>query len=122
MYAGRLRHRVTVLARVENRDPAGGIDYDWNVFADQVPASIQPARVLQAFGGAQQQQNYDVLIEMRWMEGLRTSMRIEWADADGGSPTPVKHYEITGVRNADEVRHHVFLQCIERQADGWRRA
>ncbi len=118
---GQLRHRIRIESRVEGRDAAGGIDYSWMTFADRVPAAIEPARVVQAFGGAQQQENYDVLIRLRWMPGLRSSMRVVWDAAEDGSPTAEKVYEITGVRMRDEVRHEVFLHCIERQADGWRK-
>lgn len=118
---GALRHRIRIEQRAEGRDLAGGIDYQWSTFADQVPASIEPARVIRAFGGAQEQENYDVLIRIRWMPDLDTSMRVCWDYAEDGSPTSTKTYEITGVRTDREIRHVVNLQCIERQADGWRK-
>lgn len=118
---GELRHRVRIEQRVDGRDQSGGIDYQWLTFADNVPAKIDPARVIRAFGGAQEQENYDVLIRIRWMPGLRTSMRVCWDYAEDGSPTSTKTYEITGVRVESEIRHVVNLQCIERQADGWRK-
>lgn len=121
MRAGNLRHRITIWQRIETRDAAGGIDYSYSVFASRVPARIEPARVMTSFGGAQQQNNFDVLISLRWMPGVRTSMRVTWQDAESGSPTAEKVYEITGVRVRDEVRHEQFLHCVERQADGWRR-
>lgn len=119
--AGRLRHRIRIEQRTEGRDLSGGIDYTWTTFADRVPAAIEPARVLRSFGGAQEQENYDVLIRIRWMSGLRSTMRVIWDAAEDGSPTAEKTYEITGVRTNHEVRHEVFLQCIERQSDGWRK-
>ena len=118
---GALRQRIRIEQRTEGRDLAGGIDYSWTTFADHVPASIEPARVIRAFGGAQEQENFDVLIRIRWMAGLRTSMRVCWDYAEDGSPTATKTYEITGVRDDREIRHVTYLQCIERQADGWRK-
>lgn len=118
---GKLRHRIRILQRVNGRDAQGGIDPQWLVFADRVPAAIEPARAIQSFGGAQLQENFDTLIRVRWMPGLRTSMRVEWDQGIEGSPESYKSYEITGVRTRDEVRNEVFLQCIERQAEGWRK-
>lgn len=119
---GDLRHRICIWQRVEGRDSQGGIDYGWTVFADRVPAAIEPARAIKAFGGAQEQENFDVLIRVRWQNGLRSSMRITWDQWIPGSPQSEKAYEIVGVRTRDEIRHEVFLQCIERQAEGWRKA
>lgn len=121
MRAGDLRHRVRIESRVDGRDAHGGIDYQWVVFADRVPASIEPARAIQAFGGAQLQENFDTLIRVRWMPGLRSSMCVTWDQGIEGSPESYKYYEITGVRTRDEIRHEVFLQCVERQAEGWRK-
>lgn len=121
LQAGQLRHRIRIEQRSESRDASGGINYTWTPFADRVPASIEPARVIAAFGGDQRQENYDVLIRVRWMSGLRTSMRVVWSDAEDGSPTAEKIYEVTGVRVGAEVRHEVFLHCVERQAEGFRK-
>lgn len=119
---GDLRHRIRIWERVEGRDAHGGIDYSWTVFADRVPAAIEPARAIRAFGGAQEQENFDVLIRIRWQRGLRSSMHVTWDQGEEGSPQSEKVYEIIGVRVRDEIRHEVFLQCIERQAEGWRKA
>lgn len=122
MKAGELRHRICIWQRVEGRDAQGGIDYGWTVFVDREPAAIEPARAIKAFGGAQEQENFDVLIRVRWRPGLRSNMRITWDQGIEGSPQSEKAYEVTGVRTRDEIRHEVFLQCIERQAEGWRKA
>lgn len=120
MKAGDLRHRVTIQSRVENRGAAGGIDYGWQNFAT-IWAAIEPARAFRTFGAAQEQESFDTLIRIRYLSGVRSSMRVLWEPPDAASPPETKTYEITGVRTRDERRGEMFLQCIERQADGWRK-
>lgn len=119
---GSLRHRITIEQRSEGRDSAGGIDYDWEPVAIRIPASIEPARVLTSFGGGQIQSDYDTLIVIRWRPGLRDTMRVVWEVAyELGSPNSTKYYEVMGVRVVEEKRRWVYLQCMQRQADGFRK-
>jgi len=120
MKAGDLCHRVTLQSRTEGRDSMGGIDYSWQNFAT-IWAAIEPARAFRTFGAAQEQEAFDTLIRIRYLSGVRSTMRVLWEPPDSGSPTVPKTYEIVGVRTRDERRTEMFLQCIERQADGWRK-
>lgn len=115
-----LRHLITIDSRVENKDAAGGIDYSWVPFAT-VRAAIEPARVLKTFAAAQEQESYDTLIRIRYLPGVRSTMRVRLVRPENGVDSLTKVYEITGVRLSDEVRYELYLQCVERQSEGFRR-
>lgn len=40
--AGRLRHRIRIEERVDTRDEEGGVEEDWVLFKDSVPAEVVP--------------------------------------------------------------------------------
>lgn len=115
--AGRLDKRVTLQSRVEGRDATGGVA---DTYADlaTVWGAIEPARAYRTFGSAQEQENHDTLIRIRYLQGVRATSRVLWTTYEGD----VKTYEVIGVRLENEHRgSYMYLQCIERQADGWRR-
>lgn len=114
-----LRHRIKIQSRIENRDAAGGIDFAWADYAE-VWAAIEPARVVASFAAAQLQRDFDTLITIRYLPGMRTSMRILFERYDG-TELVTKTYEVMGVRLVDEIQYEMLLQCLERQADGWRK-
>lgn len=118
--AGKLDKRVNIQSRVSSQDAAGGMQFSYTQFAT-VWAGIEPARVLgtfRSFGGAQEQENHDTLIQIRYLAGVRSDMRVQWVTPEGSTKT----YEVIGVRLSSENRGRwMFLQCIERQGDGWRK-
>lgn len=113
--AGHLDKRVTLLSRTEGRDAAGGIAFSFGQYAT-VWGSIEPSRAYQKFGGAQQQEGHDTLIKIRYMPGVRSSMIVRYTTPEADT----KYYEVIGVRLEKESRRgYLFLQCDERQGDGW---
>lgn len=113
--AGKLTKRVTLQSRTDGKDANGGVSYTWPDFVT-VWACIEPARAYRTFGAAQEQENHDTLIQIRNIAGVRSTMRVKWTTPEGA----VKYYEIVGVRQAYEDRKSwMYLQCIERQDDGW---
>lgn len=116
--AGDLTHRVTFWSRTNARDANGGQVPGWAALAT-VWAAIEPARVLRSFGGAQEQENYDTLIRIRYLASVRSSMKATWEVPDAGSPPETKTYQVIGVRTKDERRGEMFVHCIERQGDGF---
>lgn len=115
--AGSLDKRVTLQSRDVARDATGGIDYQWADF-QTVWASIEPARAIRSFGAAQEQEAHDNLIKIRYLPGVRTTMRVLWMTPEGSAKT----YEVLGVRLERESRRgFLYLQCVERQEDGWRK-
>lgn len=113
--AGRLNKRVTLRERADGQDATGGIQFTFSDF-QTVWASIEPSRAYQRFGGAQQQEGHDTLILIRYLEGVRSTMVVRWQTPEGD----YKYYEVIGVRLANEDRKKwMYLQCNERQGDGW---
>lgn len=115
--AGMLDKRVTIQSRAVAQGAAGGMEFVYSDFAT-VWAGIEPARAFRTFGGAQEQEAHDTLIKIRYLPGARSSMRVLWTTPEADTKT----YEVIGVRLAEENRGRwMFLQCVERQADGYRK-
>lgn len=113
--AGKLDKRVTLRSRLTTQDSTGGQVFTFSDFVT-VWAAIEPSRAYQRFGGAQVQEGHDTLIKIRYIVGVRSSMVVRYQTFEGDD----KYYEVIGVRLDNENRKGwMYLQCNERQGDGW---
>lgn len=120
MRAGRLRHRVTIQRRVESRNSFGEQIATWEDVAYNVPASVEPLQGREYFAAAQVQSTVEVRIRLRYMPGIRTTMRVLHAVEVVGSPQAVRYYNIEAVLNIDERNRELNLMCSARDDDGFR--
>lgn len=102
MRAGTLRHRVTVEHKAETRDPYGGVESAWSVFASSVPAAILPISGREFFASEANQAEVTAKIVMRELPGLLPSMRIVH---DG------TQYNIRAILHDATLQRHVVCMC-----------
>lgn len=75
--AGRLRHRVTIEARDEVKDPrTGAVEYTWAPVFSDVPAAVEPLSGREYIAAQQLQSEVTVRVTMRWRAGLDPKQRI----------------------------------------------
>jgi len=72
---GDYRHVVEIQVRSEVKDAAGEAADTWNVFARR-RAAIQRTPGDEVFASAQRGGRVPVVLRLRWMEGVRTAMRL----------------------------------------------
>lgn len=73
----RLRHRITLEIPGLTQDPVGGeMIPGWQVFAENVPASIEPLSARDFIAAQANQSEITARIVMRYREGILPTMRI----------------------------------------------
>ena len=81
IYAGRLRHRVTIERRADVQNPDNGeMVPQWQVVADDVPASIEPLSVREFIAANAEQTKISARIVMRFRSQIDHTMRIVHKD------------------------------------------
>lgn len=89
MQAGRLRYQVAIDHCVITRDADGDPVERWYVFANNIPADIVPLSARELMAAAATQSEVTANIKIRWLPGLKASMRVRRLD-DG------RYYNIAG--------------------------
>lgn len=101
--AGFLRHSVTIQSRTDVSDGRGGSAPTWGTHV-AVWANVSPVSSGEAFSAGQLQGSITHRVTLRYQSGITTGMRVLW-----GSRVLL----IEGVRNLDEERRVVVLDCRE---------
>jgi SPP1 family predicted phage head-tail adaptor len=116
MRAGLLRERVTIEQRVEVQSASGAVTWTWEPFCANVPARVQHLRGALRFQAAQLGRGQSVLVTVRYMPGVRTTMRLAWNPECSGD---VQYLEIGNTMQSED-RRELQLDCWLRSDDGYR--
>ena len=75
--AGRLRHRIMIQQKVEERDSNGALIESWQIVAglDQLPAEVAPLSTREFISAQSMQSEVRGRIRIRYREGLTATMR-----------------------------------------------
>jgi SPP1 family predicted phage head-tail adaptor len=104
--AGSLRHRVNIESLQETQDAVTGERIEtWTTLYSSIPASVEPLSVKEYLASQQMQSEVSVRITIRFVAGLRPTMRIRH-----GSVV----YNMAGVLpDLDSGREYLTIPCIE---------
>lgn len=103
MRAGELRHRVTIQKNQPIRNSYGEMEDAWINFAT-VWASIEGISGREYFMAHQTQAQTDYRIKMRYIDGVKPSMRVIYG---------VRIFNIQSVLDPDGRRKELHLMCKE---------
>jgi phage head-tail adaptor, putative, SPP1 family len=121
MLAGSLRHRIRIERKQESRNDFGETTWAWVPFTPWIPASIEPLQGREFFAAQQVQGALSARIRIRYVPGVRTSMRaVHEIEVGAGSPSVARYYNIEAVLNLNERNREIHLMCSQREADGFR--
>jgi head-tail adaptor len=113
--AGKLRHRVNIMALSLARDSFGGYQINQStVFASHVPASIETLSGRELLSAQTKVSQVTHRIRLRWMPGIVPQQNIQWPTSGGAEYD--QFFQIQAVENPDGIRHMLMLLCIERVA------
>lgn len=98
-----LRHRITFQSLVRTPDGQGGFTESWVNFAS-VWAKIEPSSARERYFSQQIQPTITHKLTIRWLEGLKTEMRISYLD---------RIFQIHGIRREDERRFFMMIDAEE---------
>lgn len=98
---GNLRERVTLQDSTTTQDGFGGTIHEWHDVAE-VWARVEPMKQGEHLIAGGIQTVTDVLVHIRHRADVTTTWRLIWQG---------KTYNITGVRNLDERRAFLALDC-----------
>tara|TARA_B100000749_G_C18177654_1_gene362532 strand:- start:115 stop:456 length:342 start_codon:yes stop_codon:yes gene_type:complete len=98
---GNLRERVMLQQATTTTDGYGGTVYEWHDVAE-VWARVEPVKSAEEFIAGGIQTVTDVLVHIRFHPDVTTAWRLIWQG---------QTYGITGVRNLDERRAFLALDC-----------
>ena len=75
--AGELDQRIVIEAVIEGTGPYGGVETVWSEFAS-VWARVIPLRGDESFEAARTNAVRVIKVKLRWLDGVRTTMRLVW--------------------------------------------
>lgn len=107
MQAGKLRHLVTIEYQRSDQGETGEVHADpkWYRFKI-VNAAVVPLTGRELFNAEQVQPDVNTRVEMRYLEGLTSAMRVNY---DG------RILNIASVIDLEERHREMHLMCIERK-------
>jgi SPP1 family predicted phage head-tail adaptor len=126
MQPGKLRHRITIQAPVEQQDAAGQVRIvDWTNLASRISAEVLPDRAGEFFEARQVQATTNALIRLRYRPGIAednpnaTKIRVVHHIKDG-PPAIAEYWDVQGIVHVQERFRELRLMCLKREEDGWR--
>ncbi len=121
METGSLRHKVDIERPVEVRGELGGTSEQFELFLENIWASVEPLSPSEYFAAAQVQSETSVRIRIRYRPGITSTMRVRQLVSRGSSPSQYRYFSIEGeplsVLGRDREIH---LMCKLREAEGFR--
>ena len=105
MNAGKLRHEVVIQDETRAPDSHGQMVPTWASF-QATYAKIQNLRGNELLVAQQINAKIDTKILIRWVSGLRATMRIQ-ATHDGGT----RYYNIISINTIDEIEETQEIMC-----------
>lgn len=118
--AGKYRRRVTIQKPIQVQDSTGGAIPDWEDFAVDIRASIDPLTGKQTFFAQQIQADITDSISFRYRPGVDQSMRILHTLDWDASPPEVEIFSIESVMMDSTGRKEITCLCRKRMNQGFR--
>lgn len=120
MQAGRLRHRVNIEQPVETQNEIGEPITTWQVFAENVPAAIEPLSGREFYAAQQEQSDVTTRIRIRWRRGVTELMRLVHVTDATTSPEEVDVYDIEAALPDQRTgRRELQLMCKKHSVPGF---
>src|SRR6266478_4003286 len=74
--AGVFRRRITIQAKIDSQDAAGGLTYSWQNVWTNIPAAIDEEGGQEFFAAQQIQAKNTAVISIRWRPNIDEKMRV----------------------------------------------
>ena len=118
--SGELRHIGNIEQRAGGTDSTGVPSSDYVLWAENVRFAIDDWKSPEAYNAEQLNGMITTRIRIRWRPGIVSGMRLVYCTNPGQSPPIFEYYEITGPTRDISLRVEIQLNCIKRDAAGFR--
>jgi len=120
MQSGKLRHRVTLLRRVDNQQPGGQVQHSYVPFAE-VWGNVRPLSGRELIAAQQVNSLIDSEITIRYRVDVDETCRVQHIIKHDESPQWFDTYDVIAVIPDPKTnRRELRLACVKRTAEGWR--
>jgi head-tail adaptor len=118
--SGELRHVGNLEVRAGGLDASGTPSQDFVLWAENVLFAIDDWKSPETFQAQQVEGQQTTRIRIRYRPGVLAGMRLVYCTNPGQSPAIFEYYEITGLTRDITLRVEIQLNCIKRDAAGFR--
>jgi SPP1 family predicted phage head-tail adaptor len=108
MRGGKLRRKVDIEQPTFAQNGLGEQIASWSVFAANVPAEVAPLNGRERILAQQVNSQLNTRVTLRYIIGIKTSMRIKYQDAGG-----TRYFQIESFINTDERNREMVVDCVE---------
>lgn len=120
MQSGKLRHRVTLLRRVDNQQPGGQVQHSYVPFAE-VWGNVRSLSGRELIAAQQVNSEINTEITIRFRNDVDETCRAQHIINYDVSPPWFDAYDILAVMPDPKTnRRELRLACVKRTAEGWR--
>lgn len=107
--AGRLIHRVTLQRANETQGAHGQPVSTWVDFASRVAAEVSELSGRELWNAQQIQADLTMRILLRWLDGVKSKMRVIWHDKEGDRTLSIE----VAPRDPEGRKRGMLLLCKE---------
>lgn len=118
--SGELRHIGNIEERIGGTDASGVPTATYQLWAENVRFAIDDWKSPEGMPAQQIGSNQTTRIRIRYRPGIVPTMRLVYCTNPGISPPVFEYYDITGVTRDITLRVEIQLNCVLRDADGFR--
>jgi head-tail adaptor len=118
--SGELRHIGNIEAPVAGTDSSGTPNTNYVLWAENINFAIDDWKSPEVYQAQQVEGQQTTRIRMRYRPGVLAGMRLVYCTNPGQSPLIFEYYEITGVTRDITLRVEIQLNCVKRDAAGFR--
>lgn len=118
--SGELRHVGNIEERISGVDDTGAPTVAYQLWAENVRFAIDDWKSPEAFNAQQVDGQQTTRIRIRYRQGIVSTMRLVYLTNPGESNPVYEYYDITGVTRDITLRVEIQLNCIKRDAAGFR--
>jgi head-tail adaptor len=118
--SGELRHIGNIEQLVGGVDGSGTPNTTYVLWAENIPFAIDDWKSPEVYKAQQVEGQQSTRIRIRYRPGVIAGMRVVYNTNPGQSPSIFEYYEITGVTRDITLRVEIQLNCIKRDAAGFR--
>lgn len=119
--SGEMRHIGNIERLIEGATDSTGVPgARYELWAENVRFAIDDWKSPEAYNAEQVQGTLTTRIRVRYRPGIVATMRLVYCTNPGQSPAIFEYYDITGVTRDITLRVETQLNCIKRDAAGFR--
>lgn len=107
MGSGKYRHRITIQRASTTQDTLGQDTTTWIAIAERVPANVRELNGREIYNALQMQSDLSLAIELRWLDGVNSGMRVLWHDKYGDRTLAIEGTP----KNPDGRKREMLLMC-----------